>query len=243
MVLPKPRPLKPPSRQWASWFLRQYGWSLLSRGNDTQLSLPYCHEDMRRAREAYRALVDDKGVHGALVLNFDQLWRTAWGSNSKLLFKTGCPGEPSQKSKAGARTSKKIDAVKHQRRGMTAVTTSWSDGTAGPIAFCVPEGRISAEEMAKFNKEHRGRSYVLSSGSKTHFLTADTLLILYEQLFSPALMLQRQRHVFFGGTTAMLALLSGTGGCSNSKHLELAGLISELAQGLGFRVSGFGFRV
>ena len=199
MVLPKPRPLKPPSRQWASWFLRQYGWSLLSRGNDTQLSLPYCHEDMRRAREAYRALVDDKGVHGALVLNFDQLWRTAWGSNSKLLFKTGCPGEPSQKSKAGARTSKKIDAVKHQRRGMTAVTTSWSDGTAGPIAFCVPEGRISAEEMAKFNKEHRGRSYVLSSGSKTHFLTADTLLILYEQLFSPALVLQRQRHVFFGG--------------------------------------------
>ena len=40
----------------------------------------------------------------------------------------------------------------------------------------------------------------------------------------------------------MLALLSGTGGCSNSKHLELAGLISELAQGLGFRVSGLKFR-
>ena len=65
-------------------------------------------------------------------------------ASSKLMFEAGASGQQADKAQTGCRTSKKLDSVKHQRRGMTAVTTSRSDVTAGPIVFCAPEGRISA---------------------------------------------------------------------------------------------------
>ena len=79
------------------------------------------------------------------------------------------------------------------RRGVTVLTTSWSDGTRGPLAFCVPDGKITPEEQRAWNVAHKGRSYVLTSGTRSHFMTADTLLQLFEQLFSPALQQQRDR--------------------------------------------------
>ena len=81
----------------------------------------------------------------------------------------------------------------HVRRGITVLTTSWSDGSRGPLAFCVPDGKVSPEAQAAWNVAHKGKSYILTSGSGTHFMTADTLLQLYDQLFSPAVELQRAK--------------------------------------------------
>ena len=192
-VLPRPRKLAPPSRHWAANFLRQWGWSMLSRSSDAQIALPYDHEDMQQSRLAYRDLLERQGVHKGLVLNFDQLWRTAWASSAKLLFKSGAAGEKSCRVKATGRANKKLDTVKHGRRGITALTSSWSDGSPGPICFCLPEGRLTAEEMKQWNDAHVGESYVMSSGSKTHFMTADCLLQVYDQVYSPALAKQRAK--------------------------------------------------
>ena len=73
------------------------------------------------------------------------------------------------------------------------LTSSWSDGTAGPLAFTVPEGKLSAEAIKQFNEKHAGRAMVLTSGTSSHFMTGDTLVQVYEQLYSPALALQRAK--------------------------------------------------
>lgn len=74
------------------------------------------------------------------------------------------------------------------------MTSIWSDGQAGPLAFCVAEGRMTQEEMVAFNTAHVGEALVLSSGSGTHFTTADVVLYIYEQLYSVALAKQRDRQ-------------------------------------------------
>ena len=66
-----------PTRRWCQKFRTNYGWSLLSRGGDTQAFLPYSHPDMAASRDAMAEMLAD-GVHEALVLNFDQVWRCAF---------------------------------------------------------------------------------------------------------------------------------------------------------------------
>ena len=77
--------------------------------------------------------------------------------------------------------------------GSEVMTSIWSDGTRGPLAFCIPESRMSQESMVAFNDRHVGRALVVSSGSSTHFTTADVVLHIFEQLYSPALSLQGDR--------------------------------------------------
>lgn len=52
---------------------------------------------------------------------------------------------------------------------------------------------MTAQEIQKWNQEHEGISMVLSSGGKSHFMCADTLLQVYEQLYSGALARQRAK--------------------------------------------------
>lgn len=54
---------------------------------------------------------------------------------------------------------------------------------------------MSSEEMAKYNAKNVGHSFVVSSGSKSHFMCGETLAVMMEQLLSPALELQRQRQL------------------------------------------------
>ena len=62
------------------------------------------------------------------------------------------------------------------------------------MAFCIPEGGVKGEEILAFNRAHMGKYMLLTSGGKSHFMTADTLLQVFEQLYSPALALQRAKH-------------------------------------------------
>ncbi len=91
----------------------------------------------------------------------------------------------------------KLKAIKVNRTN-EVLTSTWSDGRGGPLAFCVPEGRISASEIHQFNCQHVGVAYVLTSGTASHFMCAETLATVYEQPYSPALRVQRERYLVFG---------------------------------------------
>ncbi len=74
-----------------------------------------------------------------------------------------------------------------------ALTSSWSTGEPGPIAYCVAEGMVSPEDIQKYNAENQGRSMIVSSGSGTHFMNSETFAVVLEQLYSAAFQLQRDR--------------------------------------------------
>lgn len=86
--LPVPAALPLPSSAWASWFLKEWGWSFLSRSSDTQTWLPWDHADMQASRDRLRTLIHERHVHPALGLNFDQLWRSCYQFGGTLLGAT-----------------------------------------------------------------------------------------------------------------------------------------------------------
>ncbi len=117
---PSPQPLKAPPLAWSKWFLRTWGWSMLSRQSDAQASLPYDHWDMKHAREKVASLASSMGVHPALIINWDQLWRASWQFGGKLLWKPrSATGKRIHRQKAPKRIEKKLHAVKGARRSIT----------------------------------------------------------------------------------------------------------------------------
>ncbi|CAK9114704.1 Uncharacterized protein (Fragment), partial [Durusdinium trenchii] len=189
-----PETLAIPSKQWCRKFRINFGWSLLSRGGDTQAYLPYAHPDMQASRDHMAATLAD-GVHGALVLNFDQVWRCAFQFNGRLFYKPReAVGERCSIKKAPHHVDKKLHYIKGCRKSLTVLTSSWSDGTPGPIAFCCPDGALSVSEIQEFNASHVASAMVVPSGTNSHFMTSDTLLQVWEQLYSPALAKQRSRY-------------------------------------------------
>lgn len=84
-----------------------------------------------------------------------------------------------------------------QKNAMLAkvLTSSWSDGRAGPVAFCIPEGRLTASEINAYNMSNYGRSYIMTSSTKSHFMTGEVMACLLEQLYSPAFAQQRARYL------------------------------------------------
>lgn len=80
-------------------------------------------------------------------------------------------------------------------QNLEALTSSWSDGSRGPIAFCVPDGALKVEDVKAYNSRHQGESMIVLSGSHTHFMCADTLLQVLEQLYSKAFEIQRARYL------------------------------------------------
>ncbi|CAK9116427.1 unnamed protein product [Durusdinium trenchii] len=46
------------------------------------------------------------------------------------------------------------------------LTSSWSDGSKGPLAFCIPEGAMTAQEIQKWNQEHEVRHFIINSHSE-----------------------------------------------------------------------------
>lgn len=117
---PEPQLVKEPRLPWGRWFLREYGWSLLSRCSDSQAWLPFNHPEMVQARATVRALFEEKGVHPCCLLNFDQLWRQCWSYSGKLLMKErNHMGKRTKRSKCHKRADKKLHTVKGNRRSMT----------------------------------------------------------------------------------------------------------------------------
>lgn len=122
---PSPQKVKPPSLTWSRWFLRVWGWSLLSRQSDAQASLPYDSFDMQQARARVASLTKESGVHPALIINYDQLWRASWQFGGKLMWKARSGiGKRMARKKAPKRAEKKLHSVKGARRSVTAARIS-----------------------------------------------------------------------------------------------------------------------
>lgn len=118
--MPTPSELPLPGSRWARWFLKEWGWSWLSRASDTQSWLPYSHPDMKAQRERLKTLLVSGRVHPALVLNFDQLWRSCYQFGGTLLYKERKRvGSKSKRCKAPKKSDKKLHMVKGARKGIT----------------------------------------------------------------------------------------------------------------------------
>ena len=118
-LTPLPKQVEMPTKSWCRHFLRNFGYSLLSNGCDTQAWLPYSHPDMETSRAHMRDLLQSK-CHPALVLNYDQMWRTAFSFGGKLLWKDRQDaGRRCLKRKVGPKTDKKQHHIKGSRRSIT----------------------------------------------------------------------------------------------------------------------------
>ena len=80
------------------------------------------------------------------------------------------------------------------RKSITAITSTWSDGSPGPLGLCLPTGVMSQDDIAAFNQQFYSRALLICSESRSHFMTSDTYLILLKELVSTAFEQQRVKH-------------------------------------------------
>ena len=117
-LAPLPEPVKQPTEKWCRNFSKRFGWHLLSPSTE-QASLPYDHPDMVQYRQRYQDLVRS-GVHPDLVLNFDQILRSAFSWVGRLHWKPRKKvGMFSKKSQVPKRLDKKRHAVRGARKSLT----------------------------------------------------------------------------------------------------------------------------
>lgn len=63
------------------------------------------------------------------------------------------------------------------------------------MCFCMPEGSIPAPEIRAWNSKHVGLAYIVSSGTQSHFMQSNTLLEVFDQCYSAAVKLQRNKFL------------------------------------------------
>lgn len=102
----------------------------------------------------------------------------------------GQPGKSSQES-LGVSLH---DNIAQSRRSITVMTSSWGDCSPGPLGLCIPEGMVSAEDIRKFNDQHRGEAWAVASQSKSHFMTGTLWTQMLYELYSPAYDRQRAKY-------------------------------------------------
>lgn len=52
---------------------------------------------------------------------------------------------------------------------------------------------MNQSDIVSWNKSHVGRAMIVTSGASSHFMSANVLLEIFEQMISPAFHLQRSR--------------------------------------------------
>jgi hypothetical protein len=180
--------------------------------------LPYDHPSMRTVRERVSMLFET--IHPALLLNYDQLWKlAARGSKFKYFKDSSNAGKQKVKDVKGkfvwkqadegsgegsglpdrrpAKSSKLHqqpvhDPVGNARQPHTLCTSTWSDGTQGPLLSVWKEGSISQETINRVNTRYAGRMMVMVTRSDTHFMNGELTVKYLEELVGPALRAKRQ---------------------------------------------------
>eukprot|EP00435_Cladocopium_sp_Y103_P023101 s4195_g5.t1 len=79
------------------------------------------------------------------------------------------------------------------RQSLTCLTSTWSDGTAGPLGICVPESFMTEDAIQAFNQQWPGQSYIFSSQSKSHFMNGQSLMDVLHNLIGAAFKKQRAK--------------------------------------------------
>lgn len=113
------------------------------------------------------------------------------------------------------------DQFSGARLSVTTVTTSWSDGTAGPLGICFPLGMFGEQEVTQFNNAHRGEAFLFSSEKRSHFMSGEQFVILLKELLGQAFTQQRAKHSLPGDTLGMLLADGWSGYHSFSTGLDL----------------------
>lgn len=108
------------------------------------------------------------------------------------------------------------------RQSVTAVTSTWSDGSRGPLGICYPSGAFSASYVDEYNKKHLGESYMFESQTQTHFMCGATFQVLLHGLISPAFAAKRKSLKVDKGTKGMLLADGWTGFHSHRTGLDHA---------------------
>lgn len=167
-------------------------------------------QEMRLAHRAQRAV---NQVPWELVLNFDQLWKSSYDPDPKVLAKRRAKeaerqgehfGEIRPDDLAGsrlkvvativgdamtARMGQCVQASKLRKTaasiGATAVTSTWGSGQMGPLGICLPSGAVPASFLREINESYIGHIYLFESGTESHFMNADTTLLYLQELVAP----------------------------------------------------------
>ena len=116
----------------------------------------------------------------------------------------------------------RTDHIADARRSITVVTSSFSSGTAGPLAICVPDGWMKPALLDEFNRKWIGQAMVFSSQTESHFMTQETFLVYLHQLVTPALSRQRAHLGVPKTTKALLLADAWTGFHSHKSGMERA---------------------
>ena len=119
-----------------------------------------------------------------------------------------CHGTCRQGPKQHGHLVARADFFADARQSVTAVTSTWSDGSRGPLGLCCPESFLKPEFMEHFNKEHDGEMFLFSSEGKGHFMHSGTMMTLMHGLLTSAFEKQRAKHTL-PHTKAGLLLADG----------------------------------
>ncbi len=79
----------------------------------------------------------------------------------------------------------RVDPTDNEREGFTILTSTWDDGTRGPLAFCFRDGWMPSKVIKEINAENVGEVYCMHSQTDSHFMTAQTTLEVFHQLYTP----------------------------------------------------------
>ena len=75
----------------------------------------------------------------------------------------------------------RVDTATNGREACTVVTSTYSDGTRGPLCLCFAEGKVSQAMAEDYNTRYEGKVLIISSKTESHFMTAETTLELSDR--------------------------------------------------------------
>lgn len=82
-------------------------------------------------------------------------------------------------------SSARSEFVVGGRVGVTAVTSTWADGSLGPLGICLATGSVPAAYIRQMNEDYRGHVFLFESGTESHFMNSDTTLLYLHELLGP----------------------------------------------------------
>lgn len=131
------------------------------------------------------------------------------------------PEDPTAGTKQHGGLISRHDQFSGSRLSVTTVTTSWSDGSAGPLGICYPVGMFGEAQVSQFNEAHRGEALLFSSEKRSHFMSGEQYVLLLKDLLTQAFAQQRAKHSLPADTLGMILADGWSGYHSFSTGLDV----------------------
>ncbi len=105
------------------------------------------------------------------------------------------------------------------RFGITAVTSTWGNGETGPLGLCVSSGSLPQSFITTFNSDWYGSALIFESGTESHFMTADTTILYFQELLGPVTCHTQIQNMFNLCDNTVFISFSFTKKQSNRRYL------------------------